>query len=133
MTNILPIGIYEKALPIEIDWHERLALAGQVGFDFVELSCDESAERQARLDWTSQQRADLRQAIASSSIPILTMCLSAHRRLALGSADPKIRQQGLNLFQKAIAFCSDIGIRTIQVAGYYDYYGVHDKDTERRF
>ena len=133
MTNTLPLGIYEKALPFDVDWDERLAIAKSSGFDFVELSCDESAERQARLDWSPPQRADLRRAIAESGVPVLTMCLSAHRKLALGSADANIRQQGLTLFQKAIDFCADIGIRTIQVAGYYDYYGVIDQDTERRY
>lgn len=133
MNTSLPIGVYEKALPLDVDWHERLTLAKQVGFDFVELSCDESSDRQARMDWTAKQRGELRNAIASSGTPILTMCLSAHRRLALGSADQQIRQQGLSLMQKAIGFCYDVGIRTIQIAGYYDYYGEIDRDTERRY
>ncbi len=133
MRYNLPLGIYEKALPIDVDWHERLSLAQEAGFDFVEISCDESAERQARLDWSASQRADLRRAIEASGTPIITMCLSGHRRLALGSADASIRQQGLDLFQKAIGFCADVGIRTIQVAGYYDYYGEIDINTERRY
>ncbi|MEL6149496.1 MAG: L-ribulose-5-phosphate 3-epimerase [Chloroflexota bacterium] len=132
-TKKLPIGIYEKALPVDIDWHERLTLAAEAGFDFVEISCDESAERQARMDWSAAQKADLRHAIAESGTPVLTMCLSAHRRLALGSADDAIRQQGMDLFREAIHFCADVGIRTIQVAGYWDYYGEVDKDTERRY
>ena len=39
---MLPIGIYEKALPYSGTWRERLAMAHEAGFDFVEMSVDES-------------------------------------------------------------------------------------------
>lgn len=133
MPTTLPLGIYEKALPLDIDWHERLAVARQVGFDFVELSCDESAERQARMNWTAQERRALRDAIDKSGVPLLTMCLSAHRALALGSADAQTRRKGLDLLRKAIAFSVDLGIRIIQIAGYYDYYGAVDAGAEQRY
>ena len=42
-----PIGIYEKATPKHFSWSERLAFAKELGFDFVEMSVDES---DARLD-----------------------------------------------------------------------------------
>ncbi|MEO0561288.1 MAG: L-ribulose-5-phosphate 3-epimerase [Chloroflexota bacterium] len=132
-TKPLPIGVYEKALPLEVDWAERLALAAEAGFDFVEISCDESEMRQARLDWTPTQRAKLREAIGASGTSVISMCLSAHRRLAIGSVDKSVREAGLTLFRKAIEFCADVGIRTIQVAGYWDYYGEIDRETERRY
>ena len=129
----LPLGIYEKALPLKVDWYERLDLARDVGFDFVELSCDESPERQARMNWTAAQRRDLRDAIDRSGVPLLTMCLSAHRALALGSADTGTRRKGLELLQKAIEFSLDLGVRIIQIAGYYDYYGKADDGAEERY
>jgi hexulose-6-phosphate isomerase len=49
-----PLGIYEKALPPELTWPERLALAKTCGFDFVEISVDETDLRLARLDWSAQ-------------------------------------------------------------------------------
>ncbi len=133
MPKSLPLGIYEKALPLDIDWHARLDLAREVGFDFVELSCDESPQRQARMDWNQAQRRELRDAIDKSGIPLFSMCLSAHRSLALGSADPRIRQAGIDLLQKAIAFSFVLGIRIIQIAGYYDYYGNFDVGAETRY
>ncbi len=51
-----PLGIYEKALPKHLSWPERLALAKACGFDFVEMSVDESDERLARLSWSKAQR-----------------------------------------------------------------------------
>ena len=47
-----PIGIYEKATPKHFNWLERLNFAKELGFDFVELSIDESDERLARLEWS---------------------------------------------------------------------------------
>ena len=37
-----PIGIYEKATPKHFSWRERLEFAKEMGFDFVEMSVDES-------------------------------------------------------------------------------------------
>ena len=80
MPRKLPIGIYEKALPLDIEWSRRLDLARNAGFDFVELSCDESPERQARMDWSARQRKTLRDDVANSGISLMTMCLSARQR-----------------------------------------------------
>ena len=40
-----PLGIYEKALAKDLSWPERLVLAKSCGFDFVEMSVDETDER----------------------------------------------------------------------------------------
>lgn len=133
MTHQLPIGIYEKALPYHVTWRQRLALAQEAGFDFIEMSVDESDERLARLDWSADERAELREAVAATGVPILTMCLSGHRKWALGSASPEIRQRGLEIMRKAVKFCADTGIRTIQLAGYYVYYEPHVPESMARY
>ena len=43
-----PLGIYEKALAKDLSWPERLVLAKSCGFDFVEMSVDETDERLSR-------------------------------------------------------------------------------------
>lgn len=50
------IGIYEKALPKNITWQERLSLAKACGFEFIEMSIDESNDRLSRLNWTKSER-----------------------------------------------------------------------------
>ncbi len=90
----MPVGLYEKALPASMCWEERLAAAGQAGYDFVEISIDESDERLGRLDWAASERAALRRSIANTGVQIMTMCLSGHRKYPLGSHDPDIRRQG---------------------------------------
>ncbi|AOV95864.1 xylulose 5-phosphate 3-epimerase [Edwardsiella hoshinae] len=128
-----PLGIYEKALPRHLSWPERLALAKGCGFDFVEMSLDESDERLARLEWSRAERHALSGAILESGITIPSLCLSAHRRFPLGSRDPALRQRGEEIMTQAIGLARDLGIRTIQLAGYDVYYEPHDDDSERRF
>ena len=43
-----PIGIYEKALPKDLSWAQRFAAARDAGYDFLEMSVDETPERMAR-------------------------------------------------------------------------------------
>ncbi|REB90483.1 xylulose 5-phosphate 3-epimerase, partial [Staphylococcus pseudintermedius] len=45
------LGIYEKALPNQIDIEEQLKMAADLGFQFLELSIDETDNRFARLEW----------------------------------------------------------------------------------
>ncbi|NWG16994.1 MAG: L-ribulose-5-phosphate 3-epimerase [Chloroflexi bacterium] len=114
----LSIGIYEKALPSNITWAERLAQAVEAGFDFIEMSLDPTPERLGRLDWSSAQRHELRRAVEDTGIPIRTLCLSAHRNYPLGCANATVRQRGLAILRQTIDLAVDIGIRIVQVAGY---------------
>jgi len=128
-----PLGIYEKALPAHLSWPERLALAKACGFDFVEMSVDETDHRLARLDWTKAERLSLVGAMIETGVTIPSMCLSGHRRFPFGSHDPEIRQQAYDLMDRAIQLAKDIGIRTIQLAGYDVYYESRDEGTVARF
>ncbi|MFT2797970.1 L-ribulose-5-phosphate 3-epimerase [Serratia sp. N21D137] len=128
-----PLGIYEKALPKHLSWPERLALAKACGFDFVEMSVDESDERLARLSWSKEQRLSLVSAMLETGISIPSMCLSGHRRFPFGSHDEATRQQAYLIMEQAIQLAKDVGIRTIQLAGYDVYYEQQDEGTLARF
>lgn len=127
------LGIYEKALPKHLTWQDRLSLAKACGFDFVEMSVDETDERLARLDWTKAQRLDLLRAIIETGITVPSMCLSGHRRFPFGSRDEQTRQKAYEIMEKALQLASDVGIRTIQLAGYDVYYEEQDAGTIARF
>lgn len=133
MTFSMPIGLYEKALPEDLPWEERLTVAGQAGYDFVEISIDESAERLSRLDWDTQQRIQLRHAIERLGVKIMTMCLSASRKYPLGSNYPDIRHRGQEIIRKAIDFAGDIGLRVVQIMAYDVYYEQSDEITRKEF
>ncbi len=130
--SAMPVGIYEKALPAD-SWVERLRLARQLGYDYVDISIDESDARLGQLNWSAAERAALRQAIADTGVPISTMCLSAHRKYPLGSASLETRRRGLEILCRAIEFASDIGIRIVQVMGYDVFYEPSSAETEARF
>jgi L-ribulose-5-phosphate 3-epimerase len=129
----MPVGLYEKALPAALSWEERLTAAGQAGYDFVEISIDESDERLSRLDWSASQRAELRRSIANTGVKIMTMCLSGHRKYPLGSHSPELRKQGQEILRKAIDFAGDVGLRVVQVMGYDVFYEPSDEETDKNF
>lgn len=131
--SALPVGLYEKALPACWAWDQRLAAAAGAGYAFVEISIDESDERLARLDWPAAARAYLRRSIAATGVPLLTMCLSGHRKYPLGSRSPKVRARAETIMRQAIEFSVDVGIRIVQVAGYDVFYEESDDSTAARF
>ncbi len=96
-----PLGIYEKR------WR-KISPAGAAGagkscgFDFVEMSVDETDERLSRLDWSAAQRASLVTAMIETGVAIPSMCLSAHRRFPFGSRDDAVRQRAREIMSKAI-------------------------------
>lgn len=127
------LGIYEKALPKNVSWQDRLSIAKACGYDFVEISIDESDERLARLDWSKAERKALVNAVIDTGITIPSMCLSGHRRFPFGSHDDALRKQAYDIMDKALQLAVDCGIRTIQLAGYDVYYEEQDEGTIARF
>lgn len=127
------IGLYEKALPNALSWQEKILKAKELGFDFLEISVDESDERRARLDWSDEEIYALRHLCEEHAIPLQSMCLSAHRKFPFGSADPAIREQAELHMQKAITLAYKLGIRNIQLAGYDVYYEPASEETHQRF
>ncbi|MCC4816574.1 xylulose 5-phosphate 3-epimerase [Vibrio lentus] len=127
------VGLYEKALPNELNWEDKLATTKELGFDFLEISVDESDERRSRLDWNDEEVYALRRLCEKHGVPLQSMCLSAHRKFPFGSADPVIREQAVIHMEKAISLAYKLGIRTIQLAGYDVYYEPADKVTHQRF
>ena len=45
------IGLYEKAMPSDLIWEERFESAKEAGYDYIEMSIDETDMRMSRLDW----------------------------------------------------------------------------------
>ena len=111
----------------------RLNFAKELGFDFVEMSIDERDERLARLDWSKDERLEVVKAIYKTGVRIPSICFSGHRRYPLGSNDPVIEEKSLELMKKCIKLAQDLGVRTIQLAGYDVYYEEKSPQTRQRF
>ena len=120
-------------MPKTMDWREMLQCAKECGYDFVEISIDETDLRLSRLDWTKEQRLELVGIMKEVGIPIRTMCLSGHRKYPFGASDPAVRARGMEIMEKAIEFADDLGIRIIQLAGYDVYYEEGTAESERLF
>ena len=127
------VGIYEKALPKSFGWRERFVAAREAGYDFVEMSVDETPERLARLDWTLAQRLDFVRASLEEGVPVPTMCLSGHRKYPFGSADEATRVRAAEIMRQAIELAADLGVRVIQLAGYDVYYEPTTPDSRQRY
>ncbi len=124
------LGIYEKALRWDGSWTEFFAQARRGGFSFVDLSVDETPEREARLAWSPAQRAEVLGAARENGIALGGLCLSIHRRVAPGSANPEVRQRAIAQLIAGIDLCADLGIPVLQLAGYFAYY--EDNHTQAR-
>lgn len=127
------IGIYEKGMPASFSWEEKMRTAKEAGYDFIEISIDETDEKLSRLEWTVEERTALRELMVKTGMPIRSMCLSGHRKYPLGAPKEETRKRSLEIMEKAIRLADDLGIRIIQLAGYDVYYEPGTPDTEKWF
>jgi len=127
------LSLYEKAMPPDLTWAEKLTAARDAGFDAVEISIDETDEKLDRLEHIFDFSGDLISACRKTGVPVYTMCLSGHRKYPLGSSDRNISRRSLDIMGKAIDFAASAGIRIIQLAGYDVYYEPSTEETKERF
>ena len=127
------LGLYEKAMPGDLSWKEKLETVKNSGFDYLEMSLDESDAKLARLQMTAAEKAEICQAVKETGIPVRSICLSGHRKYPLGSKDPEIRRRSLQIMEQAIALADALGVQMIQLAGYDVYYEAGDEETKRWF
>ena len=129
----IKVGLYEKALPKTMSWEERLIATRQTGFDFLEISIDDTDERIARLDWTAGEINHLKKLIQATGVKIQSLSLSAHRRFPLGSQSLATRHEGLEIFKKAIDLALELNVRVMLLGGAEDYYQDVSQDSKDRF
>lgn len=122
------LGLYEKAMPASLSWVEKLLAAKKAGFDFVEMSIDETEERLARLNMDAAWIGEVRAAMQSTGIPVRSICLSGHRKFPLGCPDEGKQRRSLEIMQNTVKLAAVLGVRIIQLAGYDVYY---EKGTDK--
>ncbi|MEG1874878.1 MAG: L-ribulose-5-phosphate 3-epimerase [Angelakisella sp.] len=131
--NRYQLGLYEKAMPADLGWREKLEAVKAAGFDYLELSIDESDAKLARLDMTEGEIAELCAAMGQTGVYIRTICLSGHRKYPFGAHDPAVRKASFVIMEKAILLAWRLGVRIIQLAGYDVYYEDSDLSTLAHF
>ncbi|MGD1817095.1 MAG: L-ribulose-5-phosphate 3-epimerase [Pleomorphochaeta sp.] len=130
MDRKYKLGLYEKSMPNEYGWDLKFSSARDSGFDYLELSIDESEEKLSRLDWSNEKIHQLANIADFESMKIGSICLSGHRKFPLGGDDENI---SLEIMKKAINFAFEAGIPIIQLAGYDVYYQKSSIETKKRF
>ena len=126
------LGMYEKSMPMTLSWEEKLTACRNAGFDWVEISIDETDEKIARLD-DREQIEEIKAAIRKTDVPIYTMCFSAQRKYSLGSLGEEKHDRAMYIMEKAVDFAAEVGIRIIQLAGYDCYYEEANEKTREEF
>ena len=126
------LGIYEKSMPGDWSLEQKLRCAKGAGFDYMELSIDETDDKLLRLEWSAAERKRLIN-LTRDILPIDSICLSGHRKYPLGSNDGPTRARSLAIMRGAIDLARDLGVRVIQLAGYDVYYEEGDKRTRALF
>ncbi len=129
----IKVGLYEKALPKNLSWEERLNLTRKTGFDFLEISIDDTDERLARLLWSPAEISAIKDLVEKTGLKIQSLSLSAHRRFPLGSKSTETRNRSLDIFKRSIDLAVELNARTILLGGAEDYYEDVDQSTKDRF
>lgn len=127
------LGVYEKAMPNSLTLEEKLKYAKELGYDFLELSIDETHEKLSRLDWDKKNIDELVFAMKKIDLPIRSLCLSGQRKYPMGSTDENIRKNSMEIITKAIKLADALGVRIIQLAGYDVYYEKGSETTKKLF
>ena len=129
----LVMGIYEKALPKKENWSTKIDIAKEAGYDFIEISVDESDERLSRLDWSNDEIKNMKNLLIDKDFRIPSMTFSGQKRFPMGSMDNATREKSMDLMKKAIELADKLGIRVIQVTGYDVYYEERSDKTREMF
>lgn len=129
----MKIGIYEKAINKKFSWKEKILIAKKAGFDYIELSIDETDEKLKRLDWSQKEIDEMLTLLKDNDFYFNSMCLSGHRKYPLGSENLTTRNKSLEIAQKAILLAKKLNIRIIQIAGYDVYYEPSNQKTVNNF
>ena len=127
------IGLYEKAMPGELSWKEKLLTAKETGYDYVEISIDETEDKIKRVDMSKEERLKMVQWMYETEMPVRSMCVSALTKYSLGNPDELLCRRGMDIAQKAIKLADDLGIRVVMIPGYDVYYTESTAETQQRF
>lgn len=126
------LGIYEKAMPDDLEIEEKLLIAKETGYDFLELTIDQNPEKQERLNWL-KRKSEIRQFMFDNDIFFTTLSLSALRSFPIGSPHKDREKKGVDLLYKSIDLAYELGSRVLLVNGYDVFDDESNPTTQDRF
>ena len=132
MRKAYALGLYEKAMP-DVSWQEKLTIAKEAGYDFVEMSIDATEKKIGRVYSSKEERRSLAALCRDMEMPVGTLNDSALTKYSLGNPDPEMRARGLEIAEESIYLAADLGARLVMIPGYDVYYEPHTDETEAMF
>lgn len=133
MGRAYTLGLYEKAMPRELSWKEKLEVAKEAGYDFVEISIDETEEKIQRIYMSAEERLEMIRCMYEVGLPIRSMCVSALTKYSIGNADNALCERGMEIAEKSIELAADLGVRIVMIPGYDTFYQPSTPETQARF
>lgn len=114
----IKLGIYEKALPFQLEWKDKFAIAKENGFDFIEFSIDGLLPRIKRLECSDGEYIALKKMAEEYDMPFETIALTANRYFPLGDPDEELRNKGIMIVKRTIDIAFILGAKIVQIAAY---------------
>lgn len=133
MSKEYTLGLYEKAMPDNLSWKEKLLAAKEAGYDYVEISIDASESRIQRIYMSKEERLEMVSLMYETGVPIRSMCVSALTKYSLGNDKPEYEARGMEILEKSIELADDLGVRIVMIPGYDVFYEPSSLETKQRF
>ena len=127
------LGMYEKAVPKNLSWKEKIFEAKNADYDFIEMSIDETDEKLLRLEKSEKEIRAFVNLMSDENFFVRSICLSAHRKYPLGASDKKTEARSLEILEKTVSLADRLGVRIVMLAGYDVYYEKSTDETRARF
>ena len=112
------LSLYEKAMPDSLPLFEKLLASRECGFDSTELCIDLDPSRQARLNWSKEERNSLRAFLLDQQMRLPTLSLSALRACPLGDPRPGQLAKAMELLEKSLQLCRELDTQILLINGY---------------
>lgn len=107
--------------------------AKEIGYDYVELSVDQSEERLARLNFSGEEILDLLTLSHRVEMPFGSKSLSALTKHSLGHPAEPMAEYGLYIGKKAVLLAKKLGISVVMIPGYDVFYMPSTPESRGKF
>lgn len=127
------LGLYEKAVPDDLPLEEKFLVAKRTGYDFLEFCVDLNPEREARLDWSKEERRRLVNFFYDNDVRMTTLSLSVLRKTPLGMVDSAANDHAFAVLEKGVELAADLGAQIVLINGYDVFATPSTPETAARF
>ena len=115
--KLYKLGLYEKAKAPNLSWKDKFDICLKSGFDFMELSLDESIEKKNRLKWNKSQKKDFLDAQKEVGISVPSINISTFKNLVFVD-EKQVFVDAVNLFKEIVDFAYSLNISNIQITSF---------------